>query len=216
MSDLSAPGYFVGGPFAKASGALPPTAAAEYGTLSISWSWHDRPGGVVAWRFENPGSRAVTGLLFRNGYYFGNAFWPVYLAHPAFRTRWATALTPLVDLGVETNSAPLGVVEFPGGRRIVAFLFTLAPGSTWSILEGGFSGAQPPEGGGSVPVDVRQGGKFCIGYDPAQVTAWDQQTQTDLQGTAPNPSTVTTVEVTPIASAPFVQLYPDPISPGPC
>ncbi|EQD53597.1 hypothetical protein B1B_10150, partial [mine drainage metagenome] len=161
-------------------------------------------------------TRPATGLLFRNGYYFGNAFWPVYLAHPSFRTRWATSLSPLVDRGVAENAAPLGLVGFPGNRRIVAFLFTLAGGSSWSILEGGFSEAQPPEGAGVTPVTRRREGAFCIGFDPAQVTAWDQQTQTRLGGFAPNPSTVTTVEVAPTGAAPFVQLYPDPIAIGPC
>ena len=213
MPDRPVVGYIVGGPFARATGASPPSGG---GALRVSWSWNNRGGGLVAWRFENPGARAAAGLLLRNGYYFGNAFWPVYLAHPAFRTRWATGLLPLADQGVSVNSAPLGVVEFPGGRRIVAFVFTLAPGSTWSILEGGFSAAQPPQGAGIVPVELRRTGDFCIGYGPAQVTAWDQPTQTGLQGTAPNPSTVTTVEVAPTGAAPFVQLYPDPISAGPC
>ncbi len=209
-------GYTVGGPFARATGAAPSPAESRPGALRVTWSWHSATDGVVAWRFENPGALAATGLLLRNGYYFGNAFWPVYLAHASFRTRWATALTPLVDLGVDQNAAPLGVVGFPGGGRIVAFLFTLAPASTWSILEGGFSAAQPPQGAGIVPVEFRRSGEFCVGYDPAQVAAWDAQTQTGLPGTAPNPSTVATLEVAPTGGAPFVQLYPDPIALGPC
>ncbi|MFG1530319.1 MAG: hypothetical protein AAFA34_03490 [Thermoplasmata archaeon] len=216
MSKAAIARFIVGGPFPRASGVPVPPLGGASGGLGISWSWHDRTSGVVAWRFENPGVRAATGLLLRNGYYFGNAFWPVYLAHPSFRTRWASRLEPLADLGVDENAAPLGVVGFAGGRRIVAFLFTLAPGSTWSILEGGFSAAQPPQGAGVVGAEFRRGGDFCIGYDPAQVTAWDQQTQTGLQGTAPNPATVTTLEVAPAGPTPFVQLYPDPIAIGPC
>ncbi len=216
MPGAPASRYVVGGPFPRARDAAVPSPLSAAGELRVSWSWHDLAGGLVAWSFENPGSQPKTGLLLRNGYYFGNAFWPVYLAHPSFRTRWATALAPLVDQGVGANAAPLGLVEFPAGRRIVAFLFTLAARSTWSILEGGFSSAQPPQGAGIVPVDLRRAGDFCIGYDPAQVTAWDQQTGTRLGGTSPNPSTVVTVEVAPTGAAPFVQLYPDPIAVGRC
>ncbi len=85
----------------------------------------------------------MTYVLFRNGYYFGNAFWPVYLQNAEFRTQFASSIKPLHDEGIEENSAPLFVADF-NGRYIVVFLFSLNPEQKWSILEGGFSDKEMP------------------------------------------------------------------------
>jgi hypothetical protein len=197
--------------------------------VSVSWGWYDQSNGVVQWSFINMDSAQHSVVLLRNGYYFGGAFWPVYYANsggrgasatnPAddFGTEWATALTPLTDNGVANNSPPIAIVDFGGAKRQVYFVFTLAPGETWSMLEGGFSQSMTPSGISLYEVTLEAAGQFCVAYDPARVTAWDAQTGTTLQGYSPNPSTFTTVEVQIEADAPYDVLpFNDTMTDGPC
>ncbi|MDS0256177.1 hypothetical protein ApAK_00530 [Thermoplasmatales archaeon AK] len=93
--------------------------------ISVTWQWYNLSQGVVEWEFTNKGNNTAGCLLFRNSYYFGNAFFPVYLANPQFNTSFATAFSPLVDRGAQNNSAPLSVIDFGQNRRIVAFVFIL-------------------------------------------------------------------------------------------
>lgn len=184
--------------------------------IQVTWKWYDEGQGLVQWDFTNPGMDPATCILLRNGYYFGGAFWPVYLANPAFGTVWATELAPLVDNGVTNNTAPMGLLQFDDGARQVVFLFTIAPGQTWSMLEGGFSAVSPPEIQAAPIVALQGAGEFCVGYDPQQVLDWDLQTGTALQGYSPNPSTFTTVLVT-AAGTPDIRLFPgDSAVDGPC
>lgn len=181
-------------------------AAAE--TITVSWKWYDEANGTVEWTFHNPSSATATCVLLRNNYYFGGAFWPVYLANPEFGMQWAQALTPLVDNGVVGNTPPMGVLEFDDGSRQVVFLFTLAAGQTWSMLEGGFSAVSPPVVQSTPTVTGgEQATTLCIGYDPTQVTEWDVQTGTTLQGYSPNPSTIATVIVSS-PGTPDIRLFP--------
>ncbi len=186
--------------------------------IQISWKWYDESQGLVQWTFTNPGTAPATCVLLRNGYYFGGAFWPVYVANPDFGVSWAASLAPLADNGAANNSAPIGLLQFDDGNRQVVFLFTLAPGQTWSMLEGGFSAADPPvvQAAPTVTPAPTVPGTYCVGYDPAQVTDWDLQTGTTLQGYSPNPSTVSTVLVTAPGS-PDIRLFPgDSAVDGPC
>lgn len=180
--------------------------------ITASWKWYSQSQGLVQWTFTNPTSVQGSVILMRSGYMFGNAFWPVYEANAEFGTSFASKVEPLVDNGVETNSPPLFVANF-GNRYIVCFLFTLAPGQTWSMLEGGFSGIEPT---GVTTYDVTDLAQHivCIGYSPQQVTDWDEQTGEDFQGYSPNPNTFVTLVGN--VSAPYIQLFPDPISMGQC
>ncbi|HLH86115.1 MAG TPA: hypothetical protein VKU79_04555 [Thermoplasmataceae archaeon] len=181
--------------------------------ISVTWQWYNLSQGVVEWEFTNKGNNTAGCLLFRNSYYFGNAFFPVYLANPQFNTSFATAFSPLVDRGAQNNSAPLSVIDFGQNRRIVAFVFILSPGSKWSMLEGGFSLSSPPSGYSAVPCDYETTGNFSIGYDPDQVSQWDAQTNTTMKGYSPNPKEFRgIIEVS--VSAEFLQLFPgDSITP---
>jgi hypothetical protein len=101
--------------------------------------------------------------------------------------------------------------------RIVAFVFTLGPGETYQILEGGFSEEMPPSGAALYEVVEKKAGEYCIGYDPAQVADWDMQTQTAMAGYLPNPKTFQTVELSFVdETAPSVALFNDPIADGAC
>ena len=52
--------------------------------VNVSWSWYDQAQGTVKWSFKNNFTAVKSFLLFRNSYYFGNAFWPVYINNPQF------------------------------------------------------------------------------------------------------------------------------------
>jgi len=174
--------------------------------VSISWSWYNENQGIVSWNFANNSTEQKSVILFRSGYYFGNAYYPIYVANGM--TSWATSLTPLEDNGIENNTMPIGIVDF-NGKKIVAFIFTLAPGQKWSVLEGGFSTIMPPTGQTVYEVTLNNVTDYCIGYDQTQVLDWDMQTQTTMQGFMPNPSTINTVEVEAPSDAPYVVLFPN-------
>ena len=86
--------------------------------VSVSWSWHDVRNGTVEWTFKNNTSSVQSFLLLRNSYYFGNAFWPVYINNSGFNEKFAISVLPLQDQAVGSNSAPLCVAEFPDKKRI--------------------------------------------------------------------------------------------------
>ncbi|MHB8154239.1 MAG: hypothetical protein ACYDG3_14525 [Bacillati bacterium] len=198
-------------------GLIRPDVIAKHVTpspINVTWSWYDEAQGLVQWTFKNTGTEQASCILLRNQYYFGNAFWPVYVANPGFATAFAAALTPLVDNGVANNSPPLAVVDFGNGNRIIAFVFTLSPNQIWSMLEGGFSSVMPPVFQQAPIVTLENSGSWCIGYDSQQVIDWDTQTGTNLQGYSPNPSAFNTVEVS--VTAPYIALYNDTITQGTC
>ncbi len=182
--------------------------------VDVSWAWESQTNGTVKWTFKNLGSTDISFLLFRNGYYFGNAFWPVYLNNPQFNESFASSLTPLINNGSSNNSAPLGIANFPNGKKIVCFVFTLAPKQVWSMLEGGFSTSMEPSGFSALTVDVTGTSRFCITYDETQVVDWDNQTGTGYKGYSPNPSSFTSVLVN--CKGTYVQLFKDIIVDGQC
>lgn len=180
--------------------------------LVARWTWADEGQGLVTWTFENNSTTTKTGILLRNSYFFGGAFWPVYVANAGFGVDWATALTPLVDSGVSNNAPPIGIVDIGTNKPEVCFLFTLAPGQAWSMYEGGFSTAVTPSGIAMYDVTLKRSGQFCVGYDQQRVIDWDLQTQTTLQGYSPNPSTVQTVQVVAESDTPYDVLpFNDPV-----
>jgi hypothetical protein len=176
--------------------------------------------------------------------YRGNSLyrsiWPVYYANSNGRGASATnpndnfgvdfldgskEITPLVDSGVLNNAPPLGLVTFNNSdptkinssNSTVCFIFTLAPGESWSMLEGGFSSSMTPSGISVYEVTPLYGGNLCIGYDPQRVIDWDLQTQTSLQGYTPNPSTFNTWLLSVESDAPFDVLpYNDQYGYGQC
>jgi len=182
--------------------------------VTVNWTWYDEAQGVVSWNFANNSNKQVSVILYRNSYYFGNAFWPVYVQNGM--TSWATELTPLIDEGVEKNTVPIGIIDFGNGNRIIAFIFTLAQGQKWSILEGGFSSITPPQDAEIYEVSLEKSGSFCIGYDNQQVLDWDLQTQTAMLGYSPDPSYIETVEVMTPEGTDFVALFNDTISDSTC
>ncbi len=182
--------------------------------VNVSWEWYDEKQGTVKWTFKNNFTTVKSFLLYRNSYYFGNAFWPVYLNNPQFNEKFAVAAVPLVDRGAANNSAPLCIAEFKDGKEIVCFLFTLSPGQKWSMLEGGFSVTFPPSSYSASLVKVNPASEFCIKYDPTQVTDWDQQTGTTYAGYSPNPSTFQSIMVQ--AETKYVSLFADVINKGKC
>jgi len=208
--------------------------------VSVNWRWYDQANGVVEWSFDNADTAAHSVILLRNGYFFGGAYWPVYYANSNGRGASATnpndnfgvdfldgskEITPLVDSGVLNNAPPLGLVTFNNSdptkinisNSTVCFIFTLAAGESWSMLEGGFSSSMTPSGISVYEVTPLYGGNLCIGYDQQRVIDWDLQTQTSLQGYTPNPSTFNTWLLSVESDAPFDVLpYKDQYSYGQC
>jgi len=184
----------------------------------VTWEWYDKGQGIIKWTFTNTGKAQESVILLRNGYYFGGAFWPVYVANSEFGVTWMTEVKPLVDNGAENNAPPIAPVTFSNGYTQVLFIFTLSGGQTWSMLEGGFNNVTPqPQGVYTVGNPVLQ--TWCIGYDPQRVVDWDSQTGTTLQGYSPNPETITTVvwqasPGAPYDALPFNDMYCD--TPCPC
>lgn len=194
-----------------------PVNIAPHATSQVTadWKWHDETQGLVEWTFANPTNEQKSVILLRNGYYFGNAFWPVYDANPEFSTHFMKTIVPLTDDGTANNSPPLSVVLFPNGRYIACFVFTLSAGQTWSMLEGGFSSSITPSGISTYDLTPYSAHNLCIGYDQQQVSDWDSQTDTSLQGYSPNPKTFED-RISFAADAPFVELFADSISTGIC
>ncbi|MDH2901725.1 MAG: hypothetical protein PXY39_12220 [archaeon] len=186
--------------------------------LKVSWAWYNEDQGIVAWTLQNTGSQQATGVLFRNSYYFGNAYWPVYENNPGFGVAFAAKLEPLVDKSIQSNCAPLGIVSWKQAdgsyKSIISFVFTLAAGQTWQVLEGGFSRVMPPQNITAYEVSPISESDFCIAYDQNQIDTWDQQTDTSDEGYAPNPNTFYTVQLLAPPEAPFAQLFEDSIQQG--
>jgi hypothetical protein len=184
----------------------------------VTWEWYDKSQGIIKWTFTNTGKTQESVILLRNGYYFGGAFWPVYVANPEFGVTWMTEVKPLVDNGAENNAPPIAPVTFSNGYTQVLFIFTLSGGQTWSMLEGGFNNIMPQfQGVYTVDNPVLQ--TWCIGYDPQRVKDWDNQTGTTLQGYQPDPETITAViwqasPGAPYDALPFNDMYCD--TPCPC
>ncbi len=173
--------------------------------VDIGWSWYDKNKGIVSWNFQNNSQLQSSVILFRNGYYFGNAYFPIYVENGL--TKWATTLLPLDEQGIEHNSMPLAILDFGSENRIVAFVFTLAGGQKWSVLEGGFSQKMPPDNIAIYDVSLERSGTFCIGYDPRQVSEWNRQTGTNLNGYRPNPRSIKTLELSVPSIAPYIKLF---------
>jgi len=184
----------------------------------VTWEWYDKSQGIVKWTFTNTGKAQESVILLRNGYYFGGAFWPVYVANSEFGVTWMNQVKPLVDNGAENNAPPIAPVTFSNGYTQVLFIFTLSGGQTWSMLEGGFNNIVPQlQGVYTLDNPVLQ--TWCIGYDPQRVKDWDNQTGTTLQGYSPNPNTITAVvwqasPGAPYDALPFNDMYCD--TPCPC
>jgi hypothetical protein len=183
--------------------------------LKVSWTWHNEERGMVEWTFQNIASQQASCILLRNSYYFGNAFWPIYVNNHGFGIDFAKKLEPLVDKSIQSNTPPLGVVSWKQAdesyKNIVCFVFTLAPGQTWRMREGGFSPVNPPRDIGLYevtpvnldPID------FALTYDEKHVDTWVQQTGASDQAYDPNPKTFNTVQLLAPAEAPFEQLFED-------
>jgi len=184
----------------------------------VTWEWYDKSQGIIKWTFTNNGKIQESVILLRNGYYFGGAFWPVYVANSEFGVTWMNEVKPLADNGAENNAPPIAPVTFTNGYTQVLFIFTLSGGQTWSMLEGGFNNVTPqPQGVYTVGNPVLQ--TWCIGYDQQRVVDWDSQTGTTLQGYSPDPETITTVvwqasPGAPYDALPFNDMYCD--TPCPC
>ncbi len=189
--------------------------------VSVYWSWYDQSQGIVQWTFQN-NSDAVQSIALLRGamdesgkvlvnYYFGNAYWAVYFS--AGLTGWQTQNQQLQDQGVQNNVPPLAVLQ-AHGKYLVAFIFVLPPGATWSMLEGGFVNGIQPYNPVAIPAQYEGDHYFCIGYDPQQILDYEAQTGVFVSGYQPNPSTFK-VSLYKL-NGPYIELFDDTIRRGAC
>lgn len=169
--------------------------------IEISWGWEDQQEGLITWIFKNTGEKTESFALLRSGYYFGNAFYPVYEANPEFDTEFMTVNNQLTE---GDSTPPLAVVYF-SGKPIVCFVFTLGAGQTWTMVEGGWSPEFEPTAYSAVPVSEVTVKEFSIKYNPEQVTQWDEQSGTDYQGWYPNPSTFKVMKF--VSTGEYISLF---------
>jgi hypothetical protein len=188
-------------------------AEASSPNLKVSWEWYNEELGIIRWTLQNLGAQPSSAILFRNSYYFGNAYWPIYASNPGFGATFATNLESLSDKTIRSNSAPLGIVSWkqPDGsfKSIVAFVFTLSTGQSWQVLEAGFSNLKPPQNINIFEVSPvsESPADFVLAYDQEQVDSWNAQTGNLDKGYAPNPNVFNTVQVLAPPDAPFEQLF---------
>ncbi len=172
---------------------------ANTANVAVSWKWYDEAQGLVEWTFVNNGASQATGLLYRVNYPFGNAFWCAYENNAVFDTSFETSITPLVDKGVELNSAPLAIFQNPDGSLFVAFNFTLSPKQSWSMIEGGFSASLLPNTGmtpifvPAVEVGVKS---YNITYDTTNCEGYIEQTNSTGMTCPANPVLVKSMVLT--------------------
>lgn len=204
-----------------AASTTPPTGAVGSVTYTGPTSQ-----GQVTWIFSNTGTETGSWLLVRgvaqNGvefenYPFGGAFNVMYLYNSAsFGTYLLTAPpTALVDNGPSNNSPPLGITDSPSGRSLV-FVFTLAPGQTWSMYEYGFTNGYTPVSPTLYPVTVKDATSkaYCYTWNSQQCYGYDQQTGQNFPCPG-DPWTITGVLLQATASLPL--LFPaDTITAGAC
>ncbi len=192
---------------------VPPKASAN---ISVEWTWSNESQGLVQWSFKNNSAEQVAFVLYRNGYYFCGAFGAsIYVANPQFGISYAPSAAPLTDLGAQSNAPPLGIVGFPNGTSVVCFVFVLAPGAAYSMLEGGFSSLTPPNGATIYELSNPVPETYCIGYDPASVSQWNLQSGESLSG-GPNPGSQTAVSWSPPSDAPVSVEFPVTVVAGAC
>jgi hypothetical protein len=192
--------------------------------VTVSWSWTNQANGNISWTFVNSdqtNSHAV--VLYRGAtgvpdYIFGGAFWPVYLGPDDPVSHMLDGTQP-IPTATGTGGQPMGLLDFGAGaspRHLVAFIFNLAPGQTWSTPEGGFTGLTPTAGA-CYELVSNVSGTYCVGYDPARVAQWDSQTGTSNRGYSPDPSAYVTYAFTPEPNTPENTLgYNDSIAGGSC
>jgi hypothetical protein len=166
----------------------------------------DQGQGVVKFTVTNPYDEPVAFVLYRGvrglapPYYFGNAFYSVYLASINWGppvASWYTAS----ELRAPTPSSPdgqysLGVIEAGGGRDIVAFIFVAPPKSPLSFYEGGIPDASQLVDMHAYIVDIKPS-QFCVHYSKLAVLQYVTQTGYHVSGLPPNPFTATSVLMTP-------------------
>ncbi len=200
----------------------PSTAAPAQGHVSFTGP---DANGLVTWTLKNTGGTTGSWILQRGAslagqqfedYVFGQAFNVIYLYNGvAFSTSLLVAPpTPLVDQGTLNNSPPMAIVDAPSGCSI-CFVFTLTPGQTWSMEEGGFSGGIVPSNPQLIPVSVKDPSvqTFCDSYQSEQCQGYNQQAGTNFP-CPPNPWQIQGILMSTTVDIPI--LVPDSITTGPC
>ena len=193
-------------------------------SATVSFSGPDS-NGIVVWTFKNTGNTTGSWLLQRGAslagqqfedYVFGQAFNVMYLYNGSlFGTELLTAPpVPLVDNGAANNSPPMSLINSPSGMSI-CFVFTLAPGQTWSMEEGGFSNGVVPSNPQLIPVTVANPAPsyWCDSWNSEQCQGFNQQTGNNLP-CPPNPWTISTILMQTDISIPI--LIQDTFTEGQC
>ncbi len=204
-------------------------------TMEVKWEWINQSEGKIRWTFTNNNGQTQSAILLRGAkrgsqvieqqYYFGNAFWAVYLT--AGRAEWEKYNMPLTlpvyyagFLGSIFQSKPfierppsLGIVEIDG-QYLVALVFTLLPGTSWSMTEYGYTNGTEPYNVQLIPVTYKGDYCFKVKYDPEEIQWYDQLYGTSIQGYQPNPSTFKVSLYQ--GQGPYIEMFNDQIEKTEC
>ena len=202
----------------------PPRVPSISQYVTATWAWQGNPNtGLITWTFVNSDqNNNHIIVLYRGGaetptYIFGGAFWPVYL-NGGFGTSMLDGTQPIPTLSGSSGVAPMGLLDFgPGAspRYLVAFIFNLAPGQTWSMAEG-FTANAGPTTNLCYALVSNVSGNYCVGYDPARVAKFNSQGNSGT-GYSPDPNNFNTYAFTPEPTTPENSLgYNDSIASGTC
>ncbi len=199
--------------------------------VTVTWQWTDQSNGDINWIFTNndpSNSHAV--VLYRGAtsdsggggvgsYIFGGAFWPIYLGPDDSVSHMLDGSQALPTLSGSGGGQPMGLLDFGASaspRYLVAFIFNIAAGATFTTPEQGFTGLTPTAGA-CYELVSNVTGNYCVGYDPQRVIDFDNQEKDNDRGYSPNPSSYFTYAFTPEAATPEVTLgYNDSIAAGSC
>ena len=172
--------------------------------IEVSWAWKDEPNGLITWTFKNSTEHTESFVLLRSGYYFGNAFYPVYINNKEFGVHFDVDNFSLY----EDETPPLAVV-YLSGKPIVCFVYTMFPDSTFSMDEGGWTDGNVPTDYKAVPISEAGISYFSIKYNPEQVTQWNEQSTTQYEGWNPNPRAFRSMKFVSLGE--YISLFEDEV-----
>ncbi|WP_343577404.1 hypothetical protein [Mycobacterium sp.] len=177
--------------------------------LRVSYEYIDETTGLVEWKIENLTDKSISCVLYRNGYYFGDAFFPIYIQNLG-----TDFIQKFEYTSGEINSMELQLIILNGFKPIVCFVFNILPKKSVNFLEDGFVDGIVPSNYRAYELSQENISKtvreYSIQYPQSEVTDYDHQTESTTKGYSPNPKTFKTYtfDLTSELKFPDNQMFP--------
>ena len=165
---------------------------------------------VVEYDVSNSGMVGKFFVLYRGvqglapAYFFGNAFFAVYLGDIQGQgptAYWLGVEDSPTNLPENPNSSyALGVLKTASAQGLVCFLFYVLPGATMRFLEGGIPDASRLTHLTAFVVAPSMG-ELCVHYSQGAVSQYESQTGYSVTNVPTDPSTIVTLLATPAATS---------------